>query len=100
MRLFPAFIVFAAFAAASSAAELDLSKLPPPATGKVDFTQDVWPIFEKHCLKCHGSDKQKGGFRLDLKERALQGGDDHAPDIHPGKSAESPLIHFVAGLDP
>ncbi len=30
----------------------------------------------------------------------LQGGESHAPDIKPGRSAESPLIHFVAGLDP
>ncbi len=100
MRPFPALIAFSAFAATSLAAGLDLTKLPPPAARPVDFTQDIWPIFEKNCLKCHGVDKQKGGFRLDLKERALQGGDDHAPDIRPGKSAESPLIHFVARLDP
>lgn len=30
----------------------------------------------------------------------MEGGDDHAPDIRPGKSAESPLIQFVAGIDP
>ena len=51
-------------------------------------------------MKCHGAEKQKGGFRLDVKDLALKGGDNYAPNIRPGKSAESPLIHFVAGLDP
>ncbi|NBV23828.1 MAG: DUF1553 domain-containing protein [Proteobacteria bacterium] len=38
-------------------------------------------------------------MRLDRKADALKGGDSHAPDIVPGKAAESPLIRFVSGLD-
>ena len=81
------------------AVDVDVSKLPPPAARPVDFVKDVQPLFEKYCLKCHGPEKQKNGYRVDVKESALKGGDDHAPNIIPGKGAESPLIHFVAGLD-
>ena len=65
----------------------------------VDFVREVEPIFEQNCVKCHGPEKQKSGYRLDVRAVALTGGEEHAPNIVPGKSAESPLIRFVAGLD-
>ncbi len=67
--------------------------------GAVDFVRDVQPVFEAKCIKCHGAEKQKSGYRLDVKQVALTGGDEHAPNIVPGKSAESPLVKFVSGLD-
>jgi Protein of unknown function (DUF1553)/Protein of unknown function (DUF1549)/Planctomycete cytochrome C len=66
---------------------------------EVAFEQDVRPIFEKHCFKCHGPEKQKSSYRLDAKRIALNGGDNHAPNIIPGKAAESPLVRFIAGED-
>jgi hypothetical protein len=64
-----------------------------------DFAQQVQPLLAKHCLECHGPDKQKGSFRLDLKQAALKGGDS-GPAILPGNSAESPLIaHISAPID-
>ena len=78
----------------------DVSTLPPPAERAIDFGRDVQPLLERACLKCHGPEKQKGGYRVDTKSAALTGGDNFAPNIVPGKSAESPLIHFVGGLDP
>ncbi|MEO6808026.1 MAG: PSD1 and planctomycete cytochrome C domain-containing protein [Isosphaeraceae bacterium] len=74
--------------------------LPPTAARTVDFEADVQPIFQASCVGCHGQDKQKGGLRLDVKALALKGGDNFAPAIVPGKSADSPLIQFVAGLEP
>jgi|GEM_PF-2115991 len=61
----------------------------------VSFETDVKPIFEKHCVECHGPKKQRSEFRLDDREVALHGGDNHAPNIIPGKPGESPLIRFV-----
>ncbi|OYW17957.1 MAG: hypothetical protein B7Z55_11540 [Planctomycetales bacterium 12-60-4] len=61
----------------------------------IDFVADIRPIFEKHCYRCHGADKQKSGYRVDVKSIAFQGGDAYAPNILPGKSAESPLYQFV-----
>jgi hypothetical protein len=61
----------------------------------IDFVRDVRPIFEQHCYSCHGPDKHKSGLRLDIKQAALKGGDNHGPDILPGNAADSPLIHFI-----
>ena len=71
----------------------------PAATRVVDFEKDIQPIFAAKCLKCHGAEKQKSGYRLDVKNSALNSGDVHAPNIVPKSSEKSPLIKFVAGLD-
>ena len=84
--------------AAFGAWAIDVDQLPPPAKREVDFAKDIWPVFKKHCVKCHGPEKKKSGFRIDVRELALEGGD-MGVAIVPGKSAESPLIHFVSGLD-
>ena len=87
----------ASLALAAPGAEIDGTRLPPPAARKIDFAKDVQPLFAQHCYDCHGPKKHESGFRLDDKEAALRGGD-NGPDILPGKSAESLLIHAVAGL--
>lgn len=69
---------------------------PLPA---VDFVREVRPIFEKHCYECHGAQKQKNDYRLDIKSVALTGGSAHAPNIVAGKSAASPLFRFVIGQE-
>src|ERR1051325_3954682 len=62
------------------------------------FERDVQPILAEHCYKCHGPDKQKGGLRLDLKEKALEGGDS-GKVILPGKGAGSLLVKLISGLE-
>ncbi|HEX3987886.1 MAG TPA: c-type cytochrome domain-containing protein [Verrucomicrobiae bacterium] len=81
------------------AVDIDVSKLPPSATTQVDFSRDIRPILENDCLRCHGPEKAKSKFRLDNRESALKGGE-NGVDILPGKSAASPLIHYVARLVP
>ncbi len=93
-------LALAVATASAGAAAVDVARLPPPSSLTIDFARDVRPIFERHCLSCHGVDKQRGGLRLDDKASALKGGENHAPDIRPGRSADSPLVHFVAGLVP
>ncbi len=34
---------------------------------KIDFDQQVKPIFDYYCYQCHGNGKQRGGVRLDVK---------------------------------
>lgn len=65
----------------------------------VDFIRDVRPIFQKHCYECHSEKKRKSGLRLDEKTAALKGGDNHGPNILPGKPGESSLIHFITSSD-
>ncbi len=83
-------------APAAWAAELDLSKLPAPAAA-VDFERQIQPLLETKCVSCHGEAKQKGHFRLDSRGAMMKGGENGSPIVE-GKSAESPLIHYVARL--
>ena len=88
-----------AVCATAFAAEVDESRLPPPAQVQVDFTRDIQPIFETVCWRCHGTEKPKSGFHLDNREAALKGGKNNPDDIVPGNSAQSKLIIYVARLD-
>src|SRR5438093_8870888 len=80
------------------AAEVDTSKLPPAALRPVDYEQDIKPIFENSCFRCHGPEKPKSHFRLDNRESALKGGENNKIDIIPGNSTNSVLIHYVCRL--
>ena len=99
-------LAFAASASALLAAPskmrpgLDTSLLPEPMKRSVKYFGDVHPVLTEHCVSCHGPKKQKGGLRLDSLEAALSGGSTYGPAIVPGRSAESPLILFMAHLEP
>ncbi len=79
---------------------LDTSTLPEAIKRPVKYFGDVHPVLTEHCVSCHGPKKQKGGLRLDSLEAALSGGSTYGPAIVPGRSAESPLILFMAHLEP
>ena len=64
-----------------------------------DFARDVRPILEQHCYECHGPEKQKSGYRLDLRDIALKGGDSGHVAIVPHEAKKSPLIRYVSGED-
>ncbi|MEO8496537.1 MAG: DUF1549 domain-containing protein, partial [Planctomycetota bacterium] len=76
----------------------DAKSLPTAADRQVDFAADIQPILRKTCYSCHGPQEQEAGLRLDLKARALEGGD-NGKSIIPGDSANSRLITLVSGLD-
>lgn len=61
----------------------------------VDFTQDIAPIFQAHCLDCHGPDEQKSQFRLDRLANMLSGGNSGEPAVVPGKPGESFLLKLI-----
>ncbi len=82
----------------TTASEIDPTKLPPPASVTTEFDRDIKPIFEKSCFRCHGPERPRSHFRLDNREAALKGGDNHTDDIVPGDSAKSRLVHNVARL--
>ncbi len=44
-------------------------------TEQVDYIKQIKPILTKHCISCHGIDKHQSGYRLDVGELAIQGGD-------------------------
>ena len=32
------------------------------------FVRDVQPLLKQHCVKCHGPEKQKRGYRIDMRD--------------------------------
>jgi mono/diheme cytochrome c family protein len=95
--LFPVTLIVLCVWFSGYGAEVDLTRLPPATTRKVDFAKDIQPIFAENCYGCHGPKKQEAGLRLDQKSVALKGGE-LGLAITPGNSAESLLVHLVAGL--
>jgi len=78
----------------STAAAISLACLFSTATtAAVDYARDIQPLFEKHCYECHGSKKQKNGFRLDRRSRAFRGLQRH--NIIPGSSSTSRVYRRV-----
>src|SRR4029453_13124978 len=73
-------------------------KLPPAASRKVDYKQDIQPLLSQNCYSCHGPEVQQAGLRLDLRQNALRGGD-YGPVIKIGDSAASKLIRRVVDGD-
>lgn len=67
-------------------------------TEKTVFEQKIAPIFVKHCVKCHGPEKQESGFRLDRRDDFLNGGN-NGPAVVPQHPEESRLMHLVNGTD-
>ncbi len=56
-----------------------------------DFTEDIQPILERNCVRCHDADKTKGGLRMDTYELIMEGGDT-ADAIVPGDPAASEIL--------
>src|SRR5213075_1078613 len=64
-----------------------------------NFSREVRPLLEQHCVKCHGPEKQKGGLRFDTKEGAFKAGESGEKAIVPGHANESRLVKLVSSKD-
>ena len=76
-----------------------LQQLPPPANHPINFSQEIKPLFEASCIKCHGKGRAKGDFQIDSRAILLKGGET-GPALVPGQSAQSLIIELVMGFDP
>lgn len=65
-----------------------------------DFVREIQPVLEEHCGDCHGADRQRGGYRLDVREIALRGGESQEAGIVPGDPQGSALLERVTSQDP
>lgn len=80
-------------AAAREAA--DTAKAKPAATvGLLNFEDDIVPILQVRCFKCHGAETRKAGLDLRRRFTMLKGGDGGAA-IEPGKPDESLLVEQI-----
>jgi len=75
-----------------------LAATPTAVAADVDFERQIRPLLVERCGECHGVDTQESSLRLDVKHRALKGGD-FGPVILPGKASESELIHRITTDD-
>lgn len=62
----------------------------------VDYTKQIAPLWETHCIDCHSADDADGEFVLDSFEALMKGGKEGAA-ITDGKANESLLVKFLEG---
>lgn len=69
----------------------------PALASALDYQEEIRPILNKKCFKCHSGPRAKGKLRMDSPSffQKRVGGDD--PAIVPGNSAQS-LLAIKAGL--
>lgn len=60
-----------------------------------NYLEKVQPLLKARCSKCHGPEKQKGGYRLDLPELAFKAGESGKVPIKPGDPLGSHLMHLI-----
>ncbi len=68
------------------------------SSGEDLVMQKVFAIWERHCFRCHGSEKQEGGLRLDIRARAIEGGDSGRAWVGRDSQA-SLLIQYITSED-
>ncbi len=59
------------------------------------FIEKVQPILSAKCYSCHGSQKQKGDYRLDQPESILKGGKSGDVSVKPGDPGQSHLVRRI-----
>lgn len=63
-------------------------------TAGVSYANDVYPIFEASCIKCHGVDSTKEGLDL-LTYDTLLAGSRNGTVLVPGNAGESLLVELI-----
>ncbi len=60
------------------------------------YDQNIQPIFNDHCVNCHGPNRAENGLRLDSYQGVMKG-TNHGPVVVPGDPDHSALISVVQG---
>ncbi len=85
------FCVLLAIIWSCSSKDTDLSR--------IDYSTEVKPIINKHCISCHGGVKRQAGFSLLFRQDALEKNESGKPAIIPGNE-HSELIKRITSTDP
>ncbi|HEV8290849.1 MAG TPA: PSD1 and planctomycete cytochrome C domain-containing protein [Tepidisphaeraceae bacterium] len=76
-----------------------LASAAPTLAAQIDFDRDIRPIFAQHCYECHGTDKAKGGLRLNDPKTALSELKSGNHAIVANNPAKSELLRRVKSAD-
>ncbi len=66
----------------------------------VSYVQDIRPLLEAHCVKCHSGEDAKNDLRLDTVTGLLKGGESGDPVFIPKDPVSSQIISRVISSDP
>jgi mono/diheme cytochrome c family protein len=91
--LLPLLLAACAFAAPTTPKKKPEPVKPLTPAQKADYTKVIQPMFDVHCVSCHGPKKEKGKLRLDTLEATLKGGKNLAFVI--GRPNDSMLLARV-----
>lgn len=100
MRLAFFQILFAVFAAAFLGVTSAAADVRVEGAASVDFNDTIRPLFNRHCVGCHGGVKKAGG--ISFLSRASATGEAKSGDraIVPGEPEASALLSRVTTDDP
>lgn len=65
----------------------------------VDFNESIRPLFNAHCVGCHGGVKKAGGLSFLARDEAIAEGKSGLPAIVPGDSAKSHMLERILSDD-
>jgi cytochrome c553 len=105
MRTFPRRALFAGLISLLASWSGSAAGVDAPSVGRGNAEQDefferfIRPVLVAECVDCHGSEKQKGGLRLDSRTGWQKGGDS-GPSIVPGAPEKSLLLRTIRHLEP
>lgn len=62
----------------------------------VDYAAKIAPLFQEHCIDCHGKDDPDGEFNLESFESLIKGGK-AGKVLEPGNAQDSLIVKFLEG---
>lgn len=90
MHRHPSYIFVAAVA---------LAAMPLTYAAEIDFTRQVKPILESHCVKCHSGEKPKGKLNMETQAGTFRGGEYMGTGVVPGQPDKS-SVYTTTTLPP
>ncbi len=79
----------------SAAANNENTLIARPDSNANAYTALVLPILKSKCMRCHRSDKRKGGLSMESIATMLEGGK-HGAALKPGQDAQSLMLQRIA----
>ena len=63
------------------------------------YASDIQPVFNAHCISCHGSSSPPAGYSLTSFAGATGSGSDSVPNVVPNSADSSKLYRRITGTE-